>query len=367
MAKEYHVSIPAHPSIYQPGYREIDLFFCEPDQGINSDTGLLLLIPGFGANAQSKVYKKMRLVFADKYNLVTVQCNYFGYEFMQDSRSAKFNIDRESLGRIFTEEELKEIYDRNSLNIKKLMEIGSKYNINFVGYEELAETDAYLNDMGVMQALDNLTALLVTAAIIQDNNYSLNTGKIIFYGHSHGAYLGYLCNALAPSLFSLLIDNSAWLLPAYLNGNRAVIKKLGNCMVTVIFEYIAGKLSYDQDLLYLPSLYKKFNNKCNIVSFHGSSDILVSNKEKKAFCKSINSCSYQEVQPDMVDGEIFKSTGHGLDADFLKLFDYVMDNNSLAFNKMPDIYLPVVNIETAEYAYTLDYGKGVPMLVRESK
>lgn len=29
----------------------------------------------------------MRHEFSDKYNLVTIQCNYFGYEFMQNEKN----------------------------------------------------------------------------------------------------------------------------------------------------------------------------------------------------------------------------------------------------------------------------------------
>ena len=67
------------------------------------------------------------------------------------------------------------------------------------------------NDMGIMQALDNISAIVTVIEIIKDNGYKFDESKIIIYGHSHGAYLGYLCNAFAPNLFSMIIDNSAWL------------------------------------------------------------------------------------------------------------------------------------------------------------
>ncbi|MGF9699809.1 hypothetical protein [Paenibacillus sp. MABNR03] len=90
----------------------------------------------------------MRSVFADEYNLVSIQCDYFGLEFMQHSPLPE-----------------------------------SLYNFN---------------DMGIMQALDNLTAIGIVEQILKDNNLNFNAGKVIAYGHSHGAYLAYLLNVLSP-------------------------------------------------------------------------------------------------------------------------------------------------------------------------
>lgn len=53
----------------------------ELDESINEGVELLL-IAGFGASANSKAYKKMREKFSDVYNLVTIQCDYFGCEFI---------------------------------------------------------------------------------------------------------------------------------------------------------------------------------------------------------------------------------------------------------------------------------------------
>ncbi len=58
MAKEYDFSMYGHPSIYNPRERKLHVYFSEPNGGINGNTGIFLLIPGFGGNSQSNVYKK---------------------------------------------------------------------------------------------------------------------------------------------------------------------------------------------------------------------------------------------------------------------------------------------------------------------
>ena len=63
MAKEYNFETYAHPSLYSKNERKYNIYFSMPDNGINLDTGMLLLIAGFGGNANSNVYKKMRITF----------------------------------------------------------------------------------------------------------------------------------------------------------------------------------------------------------------------------------------------------------------------------------------------------------------
>ena len=83
MSELYSTSITAHPNIYVGAAgRELRIDFCTPDLGVNEQTGLLILVPGFGGNIDSHVYKKMREEFADQHNLVTIQCNYFGSSYM---------------------------------------------------------------------------------------------------------------------------------------------------------------------------------------------------------------------------------------------------------------------------------------------
>ena len=48
----------------------------------------------------------MRNTFADKYKLVTVQCDYFGWEFMQGANNISLNINKNQLEKHFKREEI---------------------------------------------------------------------------------------------------------------------------------------------------------------------------------------------------------------------------------------------------------------------
>jgi predicted esterase len=238
LAKEYDFIAAGHPNIYTGDSREFKIFFSEPESGVNENTGIVLLIAGYGGHAEANVYKKMRRKFADEHNLVCVQCHYFGYEFMQ--------------------------------------------------LEFLQETIENFNDMSVMQAMDNLTALLMVIAIIKDNNLNFNTKRIIAYGNSHGAYLAHLCNVYAPDLFSLLIDNAGYMYPMYLVDNHTRylnVKNKEGENEKIDFRYIAKRksLKMERELIDLNMLYKNFENKCSIVTFQWVNDHIVDATEKKKF------------------------------------------------------------------------------------
>lgn len=304
MAKEYEFAMAGHPNIYNGEHRDLKVYFTEPENGVNEETGLLLFIAGYGGNANSNVYIKMRKQFADTYNLVCIQCDYFGYEFMQA--------------------------------------------------QVLKEDIANFNDMSIMQALDNITSVLVVISILKENNLSFNENKIISYGQSHGGYLALQCNRFAPDLFSLVVDNSAYVYPVYLQANRHLPSQ------NLVFDYLVKKINIDHSLLHLPSIYEKFNNRASIACFHGIHDSMVSYLDKERFCNSINNCTLYLIKDPSLTGGIFTSTEHGLGADFLKLFDWVINNCNVEKEKRYE--LPNVDIETKKGKYIFDYSSGLVAL-----
>ncbi|RJG24821.1 DUF2920 family protein [Paenibacillus thiaminolyticus] len=303
MATQFEYEIPAHANVYTNTPRTNKVYFSTPSQGVNKDTGLLLLIPGYGGHSQSNVYRKMRRTFADDYNLICIQCDYFGQEFMQN--------------------------------------------------EVLEESVENFNDMSFMQAIDNINAVLFVIEALQRKNFSINYGKVIVYGQSHGAYLSYVCNAFSPNLFTMLIDNSSYLYPLYLVSERNL--KYPDRQVT--FHYLASDFPKENEIFYLPSLYSKFENQCKIISYNGTHDLMVPQESKEKFCRGIHPSYFELVSVDRVDGGLFKSTQHGLGADFLRLFEYTMDKYG-QFEVRNRLDLCTLQIRTSEHQFELNYDRG---------
>lgn len=367
MSKSFELEFYGHNSIYEKSNyenykrRKFKIYFSIPEN-TNKETGLLLFISGFGAQASSKVYSKMRKEFSDKYNLVTLQCDYFGYEFMQDSANIIIpDIDIDILKNIFSTEDFIR-YEKGGYKFSELLEISKNYELQIDMDVDLKDEDTLnFNDMGIMQAIDNIASVLYVMNILYNNNYVFNAKKIIIYGHSHGAYLSYLCNAFAPTLFSSIIDNSSWLLPVYLKQDRILTIKEGKRYINKHFNYLARKLIKDYKILDLNYLYNSFENKCKIISFHGDKDNLIGIEEKKLFCGSIKNCSLNIITKDCVDNNIFKSNDHGLGADFINLFEKVNKNYDL--NEVIDSAFQLNNLikfNTQNYIYTIDYTDVLP-------
>lgn len=367
MAIQYEGEFISQNSVYykvkQDEERKIKIYYSLPDDGVNEDTGILLLIAGFGANSNSNVYKKMRNKFADKYNLVTIQCDYFGWEFMQEVNEIK-NIEiNKNIFEIFTKGELDKIYKDRMFDFNKFLEISKNCNIDLQAEAVLNENSKNFNDMGIMQAIDNITAVLSVINILNNNGYIFNKKKIILYGYSHGGYLAYLCNAFAPKLFSLIIDNSAWIYPLYINDYRILCSTIGKLNLKVKFNYLASKIIRDIKVLDLKWLYSNFENRCNIICYHGVSDELICNLDKKAFCDSIKKCKYKEISEDKIDNVIFKSTSHGLNADFIKLFEYTMKKEDIKFEKSNSLeLLDEVIFCTEKNEYIINYCNLIPKI-----
>lgn len=208
MANSHNFKIPAHYNIYSgDNNRELRIEFAVPDNGTDSNTGLLVLVPGFGATIDSNVYRKMREAFADKYNLVTIQCEYFGSRFMQSTD--QITIPEQIMRKVFCKDEFNKLKKDPSIFFNLLQD----KNIVLPAKATIKEDTYEFNDMGFMQAIDIISAIEAVKIILKDNNLQFNNRRMIGYGHSHGAYLLHLSNALVPSLFSFIIDNSGWIEP----------------------------------------------------------------------------------------------------------------------------------------------------------
>lgn len=308
------IVIDGHPNIYNNSSRKLRIAYGIPET-TNNETGIILLVPGFGGNIDSNVYKKMRREFPEKYNSVVVQCSYFGDEFMQTPKN--FNMDisqviKEKRKDSFTQKEILEVFEEE------------KYIIHATEFTN--ESIESFNDMGYMQAIDLLTTIACMEFILKGNNIVYNPLEIIGYGHSHGAYLLYLANFLNGNIFSLIVDNSGWIIPSYLqkDWNRRVITKIGKSQIITSYDYWIVDKIINMKIYDLKELYKNKKPNVLVYSFLGEDDELVSLEEKKEFINMFPNGNLEIISNKNIDNIIFNNTKHSLGADLLKLFEYVM-------------------------------------------
>lgn len=149
----------------------------------------------------------MREQFADLYNVVTVQCDYFGSQFMQNTNKITLKGGYSSLANIFSDEEIKQVEN----NFADFLPLLVNKKVDFPVIAELDESTDEFVDMGYMQAIDIITAIEAIQIILKENWLDYDENRVIGFGQSQGAYLLHLCNRLAPHLFSQIIDNATCL------------------------------------------------------------------------------------------------------------------------------------------------------------
>lgn len=76
-----------------------------------------------------------------------------------------------------------------------------------------------------------------------------------------------------------------------------------------------------QKKLTLEAVYKDFDNEAKIISFQGANDNLIDYTIKRKLINQVSNAEFLLIGEKEVDGHIFKSNRHGLDADFLKMFE----------------------------------------------
>lgn len=359
--EKYSFRIPSHYNLYTlNAEREIDIEFVLPEK-VDENTGIFIFVPGFGGHIHSEVYKKMRQQLADKYNMVTLQCAYFGSSFMQNNVELMLKEPFENLKAQFSKE-IQEVIDEDPSEILKF--VANKYT-KYEVFAKHQETLGDFVDMGFMQAMDILTSIESLKLILKENNMIIDEQKVYGFGQSHGAYLLHLVNRLAPHLFERIIDLAAWVKPVYLEKSRYTADYLGVCNYLIEHDYLAKYIIEDPNGLSLHSLYKDFQNGAQIYSALGTTDILVDLKDKQESLRKLKNVYFEKVDVSRVDGRVFKSTNHGMETDFFEVIDYTYE--LLPSYRNPN-QLQVENIITTHNTVIqVDYSEKLPILYKWSR
>jgi len=251
-----------------------------------------------------------------------------------------------------------EAFRRNSSDLLKLL---SSKSIMLSVTAKLNETQENFNDMGFMQAIDIVTTLETIKIILKENDLPFNERKIIGYGHSHGAHLLHLSNRSVPHLFSYIVDNSAWIEPVYLSGNRCLVQQYGSMTLQIEFDYLVKEVVLDKKALNLNTLYESFENHAKMIVFQGTDDNLIDHRLKEKVVSKIGNARFVLIDKKDVDNHIFKSNTHILKADFFNMFE-------LAYEEMGEyvnIYSlkPTDEIQFSNTIITVDYSHGLPVFV----
>lgn len=151
--------------------------------------------------------------------------------------------------------------------------------------------------------------------------------------------------------------------PAYLDSRRFLIHRTGDKIFYLYYEYLVYKMGVpDRQLYELPFLYDVLDTQAHLVIYQGVHDNLVDHREKAAFARRRDRTRFHLITEAEVDGEAFRSTGHGLDSDHLKLFYHAYDSTDWDFPERQQANLSEVSFRTKRAEYNIRYDDhGLPI------
>lgn len=331
--------------------RKFDIYIQEPDN-IDENTGLILVIDGFGGMASSQQMSDLRNFLCNKYNVIALSVNYLGVR-TKAMKSMQLVLNKEILDKIeslMTDEQIDHWIKRQDKSLdailgyfpnQDLMQHGIIFkrvlNIN----EDRSLVRDYI-DFGYIQTMDCLYGVKFVL-----DNYNLNKNRLFIYGISYAGYIAQMCAKFAPATFSLIVDLSGYALAenilVFPNAIRSFTQKktlFGTIEESFYSKDKSSKFAFTDDMAEIRKLSSKHHIKTmakyfdgKIVMFHGDKDILVNIETKKQLHNM-----YQDANIDSnllifsakdIDGDIIKSDGHCMNADVKKLFEKYMSDEVL--------------------------------------
>lgn len=211
MRETINLTIEPHPDIELGRERRpLEAFLTFPEGGINEETGIFLLIDGFGGRANSSYQsEELRPFVADAFNCVAVGVNYFGIarnevlnitpEFLYNfNRIYGLELSRESFNLVQSEDDIYRV-------IAEAV-IGRGITSVDVRCQPTLETGkGEYQSWGFLPAID---CLQVLGEVLK--NYPLNSSRIMAYGSGYGGYIALLLGKFAPHTFSMIMERGAY-------------------------------------------------------------------------------------------------------------------------------------------------------------
>lgn len=249
---------PGQEYCFQPGAREVEIYVREPVNGINSNTGLMLLLHNWGGTwKQTASWCDM---LADRYNLITVSVNY-----LQSGES---------------------------------------------------KHDQVPYDHGLLQAMDCLRAVYIIRQQLQQAGVKWNSRRLYAAGGSGGGNVSAMLNKLAPSSFAVIVDICG--MPgltddiAYGRGNL----NAGYSRDPASPKFLTPAMQEIRDpgnLLHLQR-QKKVNPSNKVVIVHGQDDLSCSVIDKIKIFRNMIKAGFRPsgyfLCGSDIDGRIITSSGH---------------------------------------------------------
>ena len=361
--------------------QEVEAFVTVPAETGNQPLPLVITIPGYGQTADNEYFReKLNPYIAERYGGLVMSVNYHGimkapkpFDFSQLAGLLADFRDHYGWSPVSAtnlQEAVSEFVLWASAQGIKRLPVSMKEHLHF-GYPE------YLS-FGFLPALDHFRAIGELA-----QRYRFDQRRIVLFGTSYGGYIANLMSMYAPNTFSLVIDNSGFarvllrdiLSAELLDGEQQREISYGESKLTFPFTpsypwtlneiaptYFSDARRSIRSLLHAGHWVASASRHC---VFHSVADDLVSVAEKDRVVEILREqgrvVDYHRIEASAIDGRIFKTAGHGMDASLRSLFEIAVPAAIPELGGMTDYELKSIasfrcGNETYRFSYTPDYG-----------
>ncbi|NPV91576.1 MAG: DUF2920 family protein [Firmicutes bacterium] len=377
---EQQYTIRAHDNEF--GHRRsFTMYVKSPDQGINEQTGVLLVVQNLLAQANSSFWQGLRAKWADAYNVVCIGLNYQGAGWTGRAGSGEYAIPIDTIkqmcGLLPEEIRPKEVPTDAGEFLKYF--IGwdlTRYGIEFTETQNLEFWKNY-PDYGFIQAIDCLWALGALKQICGEKQVSLNWKRTYAYGLNEGGHIVQMCGRFAPNTFALIVDNSGY---PYITLNTMT----GGEVFREIRRLPAGD-SYINVFVSIPKTYGLWEN----ARYYVTEDMVEIRDLRRFIVESPTRYVVIQAEGDNPDKQVVceMMRGRGLSVEYAVEEDAV-DEHSVAslFENYADRYLAPdssemlltegvadfelgtrITFSTTNGQFVLDYSSGAPMIEFEGE
>jgi pimeloyl-ACP methyl ester carboxylesterase len=301
-----------------------------PEAGIDGNTGLALFIAGYGMDPCGDYAQSLLSYLADRHNCVAVSVDYFGANFWTKCRLVPFP-------NFFVK--LAEHYGVNvtvpgDLDVRQLLlslaALLKQNGITRLNDEcQLAAIFEEYNSMGFLPALDCLQVIHRELT-----EMPLDKRRLFLIGTSYGGYIAGMMAKLAPNTFRMVVDNSG-----FSSAEDDLDGVMGWSKIWVGGVTMAGRAvrawSRDpasptffsparREIRNLLNREHTYQNTARIYAYHAAVDTVASSEEKLRLRDVYDGRAFYDlsiIDESKLDGKLFKTLEHGMNASLRGLFD----------------------------------------------
>lgn len=353
---------------------------------------LVITIPGYGQTADGEYFReKLNPYLAERYGCLVMSVNYHGimktpgpFDFSQLAgllAELKDSYGWSLVSATNLQDAISEFVQWASARGVKRLPVSMKRFLRLVYPEYLS--------FGFLPALDHFMAIGELA-----RRHRFDQRRIVLFGSSYGGYIANLMSKYAPNTFALAIDNSGFarvllrdmLAEELLEGEQKREISYGKDKITFPFApsypwtlnelapaYFSDSRRSIRSLLHAAQWVPSASRHC---IFHSVADELVPIAEKDRVVDMLRqhgrAVEYHRIESSDLDGRIFKTAAHGMDASLRSLFEIAVPDAIPELDTPTDYELKSIasfacGNEIYQFRYMPDYGFKAELLSNPNK